>query len=143
MTKISQDLYNTILNTSGMFVVEDQKYTMLTCELYSFEGYFHHWENHVFLVIDDDGALFSMRLYTEQHDIEYPIEHYVEFLFCGEFRDVAMSYEDSFDKHLIHSCLLDLDSEEEDIAVSAVKLLRLSKSNERRRQSEKPWNKED
>lgn len=141
MTKISQDLYNTILKTSGVFVVDDEKYTKLTSELYSFEGYFHHWGNHVFLVIDSHGGLFSMRLYTEQHDIEYPMEYYAEFLYCGDLRDAALSYEDSFDKHLIHSCLLDLDSEEEDVAVSAVKLFRLNHIMEKRMQSEKPWNK--
>jgi hypothetical protein len=141
MRPIDKDLYNTILNTSGVFVVGDEKYTKLTTELYEFSGYLPLWENHIFLVIDDNGALYSMRLYTEQSEFHCPLEYYVEFLFCGELRDVALSYKDSFDKHLIHSCLLDLDSEEEDIAVSAVKLLRLNKSKERRRQSEKPWNK--
>ena len=100
MIEISKDLYNEILKPeTHKFTVNEVKYVKVSSELYTFDGYLSSWENHIFIIMNEDGALFSLNLKSDQYDVGYSMQYWMETKYFGDVAELYLKdYPQEFGK---------------------------------------------
>ena len=139
MGRITKDLYNEIMNNRS-FTVDGLRYVKLSDKLDCYDGYFRGEQNHTFLVLSEEEELCHMRLYTSLYDLGCSLDYNVEIQFINTIEGIIDQFQEEFDRKIVDDDLMYLKPEEEDLAISAVKLYRLEKFMKKRRDLEKPWN---
>jgi len=139
MGMITKDLYNEIMNNHS-FTVDGLRYVKLSGKLDCYDGYFRGEQNHTFLVLSEEEEICHMRLYTSLYDFGCSIDYNVEIQFINTIEGIIDQFQEEFNKKIVDDDLMYLKPEEEDLAISAVKLHRLEKFMKKRRDLEKPWN---